>query len=176
MHIAGEVAEAAKGVIIIINKGDLAQEQRRAEREEDVIPHPDDEIETAEHYRKIVQEEFKFMPYAPVVFASAKTGYHVQSILEAVVHIAEMRFLRVPTSRLNEVVHDAVLNRSRFTMRRKRVSIPRRSPSSSTMWRPCTSPTNATSKTACERHLILEERVLDCCSDRAPQRTRDNCI
>jgi GTP-binding protein len=108
MHIAGEVSEAAKGIVIIINKWDIAQEQRRAEREEDVLPHPDDEIETAEEYRKLILEEFKFMPYAPVIFASAKTGYHVKSILETVVNIADMRFLRVPTSRLNEVVQDAV--------------------------------------------------------------------
>ncbi len=123
MHIAGQVAEAAKGVVIIINKWDLAQEQRRAEREEDVLPHPDDEIETAEHYRKLVLEEFKFMPYAPVIFASAKTGYHVQSILETVVHIAEMRFLRVPTSRLNEVVQDAVRRHHPAIIRNKPLKV-----------------------------------------------------
>ncbi len=123
MHIAGEVAEAAKGVVIIINKWDIAQEQRRAERDEDIIPHPDDEIETAEHYRKLVQEEFKFMPYAPVIFASAKTGYHVQSILEAVIHIAEMRFLRVPTSRLNEVVQDAVRRHHPAIIRNKPLKV-----------------------------------------------------
>ncbi len=123
MHIAGEVAEAAKGVVIIINKWDLAQEQRKAERDEDIIPHPDDEIETAEQYRKLVLEEFKFMPYAPVIFASAKTGYHVQSILEAVMHIAEMRFLRVPTSRLNEVVQDAVRRHHPAIIRNKPLKV-----------------------------------------------------
>ncbi len=123
MHIAGEVADSAKGIVIVINKWDLAQEQRRAEREEDVIPHPDDEIETAEHYRKIVQEEFKFMPYAPVIFAAAKTGYHVQSILEAVVHISEMRFLRIPTSRLNEVVHEAIRRHHPAIIRNKPLKV-----------------------------------------------------
>jgi GTP-binding protein len=123
MHIAGEVAEAAKGVVIVINKWDLAQEQRRAERDEDIIPHPNDEIETAEQYRKLVLEEFKFMPYAPVIFASAKTGYHVQSILEAVIHIAEMRFLRVPTSRLNEVVQDAVRRHHPAIIRNKPLKV-----------------------------------------------------
>jgi len=123
MHIAGEVAEAAKGVVIVINKWDLAQEQRKAERDEDIIPHPDDEIDSAEHYRKLVLEEFKFMPYAPVIFASAKTGYHVQSILETVMHIAEMRFLRVPTSRLNEVVQDAVRRHHPAIIRNKPLKV-----------------------------------------------------
>ena len=107
-HIAGEVAEQAKGVVIVINKWDLAQAQRKAERDEDIIPHPDDEISSAEEYRKFVLNQFKFIPYAPVIFASAKTGYHVQSILETVLNVSDMRFTRVSTSRLNDFVHDAV--------------------------------------------------------------------
>ena len=106
-HIAGEIQEKAKGVVVIVNKWDLAQAQRREEREGQ-FPHPDDMIESAERYRKIIAEDFKFIPYAPVVFTSAKTGYHVQSLLDTVLDIAEMRYLRIPTSRLNEVVHEAV--------------------------------------------------------------------
>jgi len=106
-HIAGEIQEKTKGVVVIVNKWDLAQAQRREERE-GIFPDPDDEIESAERYRKIIAEGLKFIPYAPIVFASAKTGYHVQSLLDAVLNIAEMRYLRVPTSRLNEVVQGAV--------------------------------------------------------------------
>ena len=106
-HIAGEIHAASKGVIVIVNKWDLAQEQRKAEREGQ-FAHPKDEIDSAEYYRKVVAEGLKFIPYAPVIFASAKTGYHVKSILEAALKIAEMRYLRIPTSRLNEVVQDAI--------------------------------------------------------------------
>ncbi len=106
-HIAGEIQDKSKGVVVVVNKWDLAQAQRRAEREGD-IPKPSEEIESAERYRKIIAEGLKFIPYAPIVFASAKTGYHVQSLLETVLSIADMRFLRIPTSRLNEAVQDAV--------------------------------------------------------------------
>ena len=106
-HIAGEIQEKAKGVVVIVNKWDLAQAQRREERE-GIFPNPDDEIESAERYRKIIAEGLKFIPYAPIVFASAKTGYHVQSLFDIVLNIAEMRYLRVPTSRLNEVVQEAI--------------------------------------------------------------------
>ena len=106
-HIAGEIQEKAKGVVVIVNKWDLAQVQRREERE-GIFPDPDDEIESAERYRKIIAEGLKFIPYAPIIFASAKTGYHVQSLLDTVLNIAEMRYLRIPTSRLNEVVQEAV--------------------------------------------------------------------
>ncbi len=106
-HIAGEVQDKSKGVVVVVNKWDLAQAQRRAAREGD-IPKPNEEIESAERYRKIIAEGLKFIPYAPIVFASAKTGYHVQSLLETVLGIADMRFLRISTSRLNEAVQDAV--------------------------------------------------------------------
>ena len=106
-HIAGEIQDQAKGVVVVVNKWDLAQEQRRAERE-GKFPHPDEEIESAEAYRRIIAEGLKFIPYAPIVFASAKTGYHVQGLLETVLNVAEMRYMRVPTSRLNELVQEAV--------------------------------------------------------------------
>jgi GTP-binding protein len=121
-HIAGEIHEAAKGVIVIVNKWDLAQEQRKAERE-GVYAHPNDEIESAEGYRDIVAEGLKFIPYAPVIFASAKTGYHVKSVLEAALKIAEMRHLRIPTSRLNEVVQDAIRRHSPTVIRTKPLKI-----------------------------------------------------
>jgi GTPase len=106
-HIAGEIQEGTKGVVVVINKWDLAQEQQRAERN-DEFPDPKDEIDSADRYRRIIMEGLKFIPYAPVIFASAKTGYHVQSLLEAVLSISDMRFLRVPTARLNEVVQGAI--------------------------------------------------------------------
>jgi len=106
-HIAGEIQERAKGVVVVVNKWDLAQAQLRAEREGN-SPHPDEEIASAEAYRRIIAEGLKFIPYAPIIFASAKTGYHVQSLLETVLNIADMRYLRIATSRLNAVVQDAV--------------------------------------------------------------------
>ncbi len=106
-HIAGEIQEKAKGVIIVVNKWDLAQAQHRAERAGEYV-HPKDEIESAEAYRRIIAEGLKFIPYAPIVFTSAKTGYHVQSLLDMALNIAEMRYLRIPTARLNEAVHEAV--------------------------------------------------------------------
>src|SRR6266852_7515408 len=73
-HIAGLIQDMSKGVIVVVNKWDLAQEQRRAARE-GREPDPNDEIKTAEAYRRIIAEGLKFIPYAPIVFTSAKTGY-----------------------------------------------------------------------------------------------------
>lgn len=121
-HIAGEIVEQAKGVVIIVNKWDLAQEQRRKEREGE-YPRPDDEIDSADAYRDMIKEEFKFIPYAPVVFASAKTGYHVKSLLETALKISEMRFLRVPTSRLNQLLQEAIRRHDPTVIRNKPLKI-----------------------------------------------------
>jgi GTP-binding protein len=121
-HIAGEIHEKAKGVIVVVNKWDLAQAQRRAMREGE-LPHPDDEITSAEDYRSIIAEGLKFIPYAPIIFASAKTGYHVQSLLETALNISDMRYLRVPTARLNEVVQEAVRRYRPATFRGKHLRV-----------------------------------------------------
>jgi GTP-binding protein len=121
-HIVGEIQEKTKGVVVIVNKWDLAQAQRR-EMREGKEPRPDEEIESAERYRKIIAEGLKFIPYAPIVFTSAKTGYHVQSLLDTVLNIAEMRYLRVPTARLNEVVREAIRRHNPTVFRGKVLKI-----------------------------------------------------
>ena len=121
-HIAGEIQEHAKGVVVVVNKWDLAQEQRRAEREGE-FPAPNDEIASAERYRRLIMEGLKFIPYAPVIFASARTGYHVQSLLETVLSVADMRYLRVPTSRLNEIVQSAVRHHNPTVFRNRVLKI-----------------------------------------------------
>ncbi len=118
-HIAGIVQEQSKGAIVVVNKWDLAQQQIREERE-GIYPDPDDEIATAEEYRRILADHLKFIPYAPVIFASAKTGYHLKSILETALKISDMRYLRVPTARLNEVVQEAI-RRHRPTINRSKI-------------------------------------------------------
>jgi GTP-binding protein len=121
-HIAGEIHEKVKGVVVVVNKWDLAQSQRRA-ASEGLLPDPKEEIESAERYREIIAEGLKFIPYAPIVFASAKTGYHVQSLLETALGISDMRYLRVPTSRLNEVVQDAIRRYRPATIRGKALRV-----------------------------------------------------
>jgi GTP-binding protein len=121
-HIAGEVDRQNKGAIVIVNKWDLAQEQRRKERE-DIYPDPKEEIASAEEYRSKLAEDLKFISYAPIIFASAKTGYHVKSILESALKVAEMRYLRVPTSRLNDIVQEAIQRHNPTVIRSKPLKI-----------------------------------------------------
>ncbi len=112
-HIAGIIHEEAKGVIVVINKWDLIREQRRelaaAEADPSLPIPPGDAPVEAEEFRDKVREDLKFIPYAPVVFISAKTRYHVDTLLDQAIEIASVRQQRVPTSQLNELIRDAVL-------------------------------------------------------------------
>jgi GTP-binding protein len=110
-HIAGYIHEAAKGVVVVVNKWDLIREKRSAVEHNEAGPF-DEPPPDATGYRRIIAEGLKFIPYAPVVFAAAKTGYHVAPILDAALRIADERHKRVPTSKLNTVIHDALLRHS----------------------------------------------------------------
>jgi GTP-binding protein len=112
-HIAGIIHEKVKGVIIVINKWDLIRERRAAflaaEEDPTLIMPPGTIPPDADDFREQVQRDLKFIPYAPVVFAAAKTKYHVESILDHALEIAQVRQQHVPTPRLNEVIREAVL-------------------------------------------------------------------
>jgi len=110
-HIAGYIHEAAKGVVVVVNKWDLIREQRRAIEQgtaDAFAEMPPSAIE----YQRMIAEGLKFIPYAPVVFAAARTGYHVAPILDAALRIADERQKRVPTSRLNVVIREALARHS----------------------------------------------------------------
>jgi GTP-binding protein len=92
LHIAGYVAEQKKGVVVVINKWDLV--------EKDAL--------TMDAYREQAREALHFMPYAPLVFVSAKFGQRVNQILDAAMAVVAERNKRVPTAALNKMLKDAV--------------------------------------------------------------------
>jgi GTP-binding protein len=123
-HIAGYIHDAAKGIILVINKWDLVRERRRATLEladpdrpvslvpgatpAPSVPVSDQDLLDPDHYTQKVRSDLKFLPYAPVIFAAAKTRYHVGSIMDQALRIYEIRHMRISTSQLNDLVRDAV--------------------------------------------------------------------
>lgn len=91
-HVASFVDEAAKGLIIAVNKWDLVEKG----------PH------TTVEYTAAVRSALKFAGWAPVLFISAKTGQRIDRVLALARTIQEQRTRRVPTPRLNEVIREAV--------------------------------------------------------------------
>jgi GTP-binding protein len=92
LHIAGYVADAEKGLIVVANKWDLM----------------DDTEETRDRFAQGTLSRLRFAPWAPLAFVSAKTGLNIDGLLNLALEVGEIRSLRVPTAELNGVVQKAV--------------------------------------------------------------------
>jgi GTP-binding protein len=86
--IGGEVVDAGAGVVVAVNKWDLASERGLKER----------------RFAESVRDDLKFLPWAPVVFISAKSGRGIGTLLAAVDRVAAARTSRVTTGELNRVI------------------------------------------------------------------------
>jgi GTP-binding protein len=92
MHIAGYIHEALKGIVVVVNKWDLARELGV------------DKTQCASEIRQKV----KFFPDAPIVFASAQFGKGIGQVLSAAKRVYQERQKRLPTPLLNEEVNRAI--------------------------------------------------------------------
>jgi GTP-binding protein len=89
-HIAGYIQEAAKGVVLIVNKWDLAHSQRVTE------------------YDKHIRRELRFLSYAPVLYVSARFGEGVDRVMPQAFEVYQERLKRPATSQINGVVEEAL--------------------------------------------------------------------
>ena len=92
LHIAGYVEEQKKGLVVVVNKWDLVEKDSN----------------TMDEYRERAARELDFMPYAPLVFISAKLGQRVGQVLETALTIVKERERRVSTAALNKMLQEAV--------------------------------------------------------------------
>jgi GTP-binding protein len=112
--IAGKIVEARKACIIVINKWDLVAEAVRKAREEEIErrmrkdPNRDQQMTTLSQFGEWVQELLFFLDYAPVIFTSAKSGFHLDRLLEAVRYVAAELKKQIPTAILNRTLRDSV--------------------------------------------------------------------
>lgn len=89
-HVSGYALEEKKGIVIVVNKWDLATKG----------------LMQAE-FEKEIRDRFKFLSFAEVVFVSAKTGRGVDNVLPAIKRAYESCNRRVSTSILNQIIQDA---------------------------------------------------------------------
>jgi GTP-binding protein len=92
-HIAGYVAEAAKGLVVAINKWDL-------------MP-PDDQ--TRKVFLRTAQQRLRFVPWATLRLVSAKEGTGVDELLAAGLAAGAAQEQRVPTAELNATMRRALV-------------------------------------------------------------------
>jgi GTP-binding protein len=91
-HLAGFAVSAAKGLALVVNKWDLVPAGRGAREE----------------FLAQIRSDFKFAPYAPTLFVSARNHSHVDDIATTAFQIFGERQKRVPTAALNDLVAEAV--------------------------------------------------------------------
>lgn len=106
-HIAGFALDAFKGVVLAVNKWDLARE----------LELDQDEAEG------IVRRRFKFANYLPLVFISAMKEEGLAKLLRAVLEVHEQRQMRVGTADLNKIVDRAAGEHLPRLVGRKRLHI-----------------------------------------------------
>jgi len=89
--VAGLAHEAGKASIIVVNKWDLVEKDGK----------------TMDHMREDVRKGLSFMPYAPILFISAKTGQRVDRLFELIDYVSNQAATRITTGMLNDVLADA---------------------------------------------------------------------
>ncbi|MEG2891800.1 MAG: ribosome biogenesis GTPase Der [Clostridium sp.] len=91
--VAGLAHEAGRASVIVINKWDLIEKDDK----------------TMKEFTDKVRCDLAFMPYAPIVFISAKSGQRVNKLIETIKFVSERHSMRIKTGVLNEVISEAVM-------------------------------------------------------------------
>lgn len=90
--IAGHVQEAGRAVVIAVNKWDLADESGLKQKA----------------FREVIGDKLKFLPWAPIIFVSARTGHGLNALLAAASRAYDSSRMRITTGQLNRMVAEAV--------------------------------------------------------------------
>jgi len=117
--IADVIVEQRRACIVVINKWDLFADEVQKAREEEIDKRnakkrsegQAKELTTLGEFGKWVQDKLFFLDYAPVIFTSAKTNFHLDRLLEAIRYVASQLQQKIPTAILNRTIHDAVERR-----------------------------------------------------------------
>ena len=105
--IAGIAHEKGKGVIIAVNKWDAIEKNDK----------------TIYKHTNRIREVLSFMPYAEIVFISAKTGLRISRMFETLDAVIENQTMRIQTGVLNEILAEAVAMQQPPSDKGKRLKI-----------------------------------------------------
>jgi GTP-binding protein len=95
LKIATLAWEAGRGLVIIVNKWDIAEKDTNA----------------ASRFEKECEEKAPYLRFVPFIFLSAKTGQRVARVLEVVLQVDAERKKRITTSQVNSRLEELVARR-----------------------------------------------------------------
>lgn len=105
--IAGIAHERGKGIIVAVNKWDAITKDDK----------------TVYRQTEKIRQTLSFMPYAEILFISAKTGQRIGKIFEMIDMVIENNSMRVATGVLNEIMAEAVAMQQPPTDKGKRLKL-----------------------------------------------------
>lgn len=89
--IAGIAHERGKGVIIVVNKWDSIEKDDK----------------TIYKFTEKIRGAFSYMPYARLLFVSAKTGQRLDKLFDLIDVVVENHSRRIATGVVNEIIYEA---------------------------------------------------------------------
>ncbi|MGB0408568.1 MAG: ribosome biogenesis GTPase Der [Opitutales bacterium] len=117
--LAGEVLDAGRALVVVVNKWDLIIERWEQE--------PIEGYKNLKHFLKSYEASLRkqmfFLPDPPVLFVSAMTGFKIESILETAASVEATLDLKLPTGKLNNVIHGLFEARSPKLVGTKRFKV-----------------------------------------------------
>jgi len=105
--IAGIAHDRGKGIIVAVNKWDAVEKNDK----------------TIYRFTENVRNTLSFMPYAEIIFVSAKTGQRLNKLYETIDMVIENQTLRVGTGVLNEIMMEAIALQQPPTDKGKRLRL-----------------------------------------------------
>ena len=105
--IAGIAHERGKGMIIAVNKWDLIEKDNH----------------TMKEFTEKIWEKLSYMPYAELIFLSAKTGQRLPKLFDLIDAVIANCALRVQTGVLNEILTEAMAMKQPPSDKGKRLRI-----------------------------------------------------
>ena len=110
LAILGEAVDAGKGIILCVNKFDLARDRAKQTDEVDdrdlsEVPMWGEDIDKIrDRYLKYLTKKVKFLPWVPVLFFSAKTGRGTKDLFKSAAEVKGERKKRIATADLNRIL------------------------------------------------------------------------
>lgn len=105
--IAGIAHDRGKGIIIAVNKWDAITKDNH----------------TIKEHENRIRQVLSFIPYAKIVYISAKTGQRVNKLYELIDQVIQNQNLRIQTGVLNEIITEAVAMQQPPTDKGRRLKI-----------------------------------------------------
>ncbi len=105
--IAGIAHESGKASIIVVNKWDSIEKNNS----------------TVKEFTDRIRTALAYMPYAPILFVSAKTGQRIDDLFARINYVREQATLRIATGMLNDVLGEATMRTQPPTDKGRRLKI-----------------------------------------------------